>query len=193
MAYLVFEPSLYSTIKAEIDLASPDSLAGLETRLEGCPRLMALYNEVLRLTTSSASVRTVESDTPLRHVTLSAGGKVLLPFRQLHFDEEVFGSNAEDFDPERFLRNQNLSKSPSFRPFGGGSTYCPGRYVARREVLGFISLVLSRFRITLAGAGKAVFPKLDTKTPSLGIMMPVAGEDVQLIVRQLKGARSAVA
>lgn len=137
MAYLIFNPSLLVAIKAEISSADCDRLVGLESRLEACPHLIALYYEVLRLTTASASVRTIESATPLGNVTLRAGGKVLLPFRQLHFNEMVFGENASKFDAERFLRNKSLSKSMSFRPFGGGSTYCPGRYVARREVLVF--------------------------------------------------------
>ena len=188
MAYLVFDPKLYAAIKLEIRMAVRDGSPGLETRLEECPQLVALYNEVLRLTTASASIRTVESATPLGNVTLRAGGKVLLPFRQLHFNSEVFGANVHNFDPERFLRDKNLSKSPSFRPFGGGSTYCPGRYVARREVLVFIALAMYRFDIKLAGMEGLAFPKLDTKKPSLGIMMPRAGEDVQVIIERA-GAR----
>jgi cytochrome P450 len=166
MAYLLFNPSLFATIKIEIRSAECDHLSGLETRLEGCPRLMAFYDGVLRLTTASASIRTIESTTTLGNVTLRPGGKVLLPFRQLHFNEKVFGSNADEFDPERFLRNKDLSKSSSFRPFGGGSTYCPGRYVARREVLVFIALAVCRFDdISLAGGEQPVFPRLDKKKP----------------------------
>ena len=185
MAYLLFNPSLYATIKAEIRSAVRDGEPGLESRLDQCPRLMALYNEVLRLTTASASIRTVEAATPLGNVTLSAGGKVLLPFRQLHFNKNIFGDNADDFDAERFLRDESLNKSPSFRPFGGGSTYCPGRHVAKREVLVFVALALNRFDdISLAAKTQSTFPKLDTKKPSLGIMTPLTGEDVQLIVRR---------
>ena len=67
---------------------------------------MALYNEFLRLTTASASIRTVKSATAPGEVILRVGGKVLLPFRQLHFNKEIFGDNADDFDPERFLRDE---------------------------------------------------------------------------------------
>lgn len=186
MAYLLFNPSLHAEIQAEIRSAIGGGEPGLESRLEQCPRLIALYNEVLRLTTASASIRTVESATPLGEFTLRAGGKVLLPFRQLHFNKEVFGDNADEFDPERFLKDGSLSRSPSFRPFGGGSTYCPGRYVAKREVLVFIALALCRFdSISLASNEETEFPKLDTKKPSLGIMMPIAGDDVQVLVRRL--------
>ena len=133
IAYLLFNPSLYAEIEAEIRSAIGGGELGLESRLEQCPRLIALYNEVLRLTTASASIRTIVSATSLGEVTLRAGGKVLLPFRQLYFNNDVFGDNVDDFDAERFLRDESLSKSPSFRPFGGGSTYCPGHYVAQRS------------------------------------------------------------
>lgn len=189
MAYLVYDRSLFAAIKSEIMVAVRGGLPHLETRLDECPRLVALFNEVLRLTASSASIRTVKTDTPLRNVVLSAGGKVLLPFRQLHFDEKTFGNNVDECDAERFLRDKSLNNSPSFRPFGGGSTYCPGRYVAKREVMVFIALAMSRFDdIMLAKNEHSAFPKLDTKTPSLGIMMPMVGEDVQVVVRRHKSA-----
>lgn len=186
MAYLLFDPSLYNTIKAEIDRAVSQGASGLEARLDECPRLISIYYEVLRLTSSSASIRTVEAPTPLGRYVLPSNTKVLLPFRQLHFNEDAFGGNTHEFDPERFLRDPSLSKSPSFRPFGGGSTYCPGRHVARREVLVFIAFAMSRFELRLDLENDAVFPKLDTKKPSLGMMMPVAGQDVRVRVSKPK-------
>ncbi|KAL8998630.1 MAG: hypothetical protein Q9169_002381 [Polycauliona sp. 2 TL-2023] len=185
MVYLVLDPSLYATIKAEVEPIVSTGMTRLETRINDCPRLIALYNEVLRLTTASASIRTVESDTPLGDKILRKAGKVFLPFGQLHLNEEVFGTNMNDFDAERFLKNKSLHKSPSFRPFGGGSTYCPGRYVAQREVLIFVALVMCRFNnITLASAQTQAFPKLDTKKPCLGIMTPVPGQDVHIMVHR---------
>ena len=184
MAYLLFDPTLYANIKAEIAPAVTAGVQGLDSRLGECPRLMALYNEILRLTTASASVRTVESDTPVRDVILRKGGKVLLPFRQLHFNEKVFGSDVNRFDPARFLKDQKLQKNSSFRPFGGGTTYCPGRYLAQREVLVFIALSMFRFEsLNLAAEGQQAFPVLDTKKPCLGIMTPVAGQDVEVVIR----------
>ena len=219
VAYLLFDSELYDAIKAECDsvmnaiaINSPTTvesgnpdLTGLEARLEkDCPRLMSFYHEILRLTTSSTSIRTVKSPISLTGGThiLPPAAKVLLPLRQLHFDKSVFGPNADDFDPDRFLRDPKLSTSPSFRPFGGGSTYCPGRYVARYEVLSFIALILTRLDVRLSqgkdggsGSGSKTsrgrekrerpgFPRLDSKKPTLGMMMPLAGDDVRVEVRK---------
>ncbi|KAL8965513.1 MAG: hypothetical protein Q9183_003814 [Haloplaca sp. 2 TL-2023] len=185
MAYMIFDASLYAAIKAEVEPIVTAGTTKLETRIGECPRLIALFNEVLRLTTASASIRTVESDTPLGDKVLRKGGKVLLPFRQLHFNQDIFGSNTGGLEPERFLKNTKLHNSSSFRPFGGGSTYCPGRYVARWEVLTFVALALCRFGgISLASAETHMFPELDTKKPCLGIMTPIPGQDIRVMVRK---------
>lgn len=117
---------------------------------------------------------------------LRAGTKVLVPYRQLHFDEKAFGANAASFDEERFLANKELSRSPSFRPFGGGTTYCPGRFLAKNEVLTFVALVLVRFEISLAedkSDSKVSFPQIEDGKPCLGIIGPRDGWDTLLSVR----------
>jgi hypothetical protein len=143
---------------------------------------------------------------------LRPGNQILCPFRQLRFDESDFGPNAAPFDPERLLKSdKNLARSKSFHPFGGGVTYCPGRFVAR-QVYMFVMMVLHRFRIEVMGGEGVVksgngeaetieedkskleqetrspknppsLPELDHKKSSLGIMGPVKGADVLLRVR----------
>ena len=157
--------------------------------MDHCPKLEALFFEVLRISTASASVRNVISPTKIGGKTLRPGHRLLIPYRQLHYNEEVFGKDMDDFNGERFLRNRDLTHHPSFRPFGGGATYCPGRFIARQEVNIFIALVLQRFDIGLAekvernGSGEngrlqQGFPKSEDSTPCLGIMAPVQGDDV---------------
>lgn len=111
------------------------------------------------------------------------------PFRQLHFNEEVFGKNINDCDPDRFFRNRSLAKDASFKPFGGGSTFCPGRFIARQEVFVFIALLVHRFDVEMAPVGdvekgRQAFPKLESKKPTTRIMSPQTGEDLILKVRK---------
>ncbi|MCJ1268396.1 hypothetical protein MMC22_008284 [Lobaria immixta] len=89
--------------------------------------------------------------------------------------------DAQEFKLIRFLgvANAGLAKGKSYRPFGGGSTYCPGRFGAKQEVFMFVATVLARFDIsTVATAikdtkglekGRGVkegqaFPRLDHKS-----------------------------
>lgn len=162
-------------------------MSELVSHLERLPHLNSLYNEVLRLTASSSSVRTVSSTTDLGGKSLRAGTKVSIPYRQVHFNEEVFGRDAKELDPDRFLKNKELARSSSYRPFGGGTTYCPGRFLAKKEVLAFVALALGRFEVFLEGGRAQAFPRLEERKPCLGIMGPRSGEDVRVRVRRLKG------
>jgi cytochrome P450 len=196
LAYALHDENLLASIRNEIDPVVNEGLTGLEYRLEHCARLDSIYNEVLRLTASSSSIRTVLSTTEIGGKQLRSGTKVLIPYRQLHFNEDIWGNDAKTFDPERFLKNKDLARNSSFRPFGGGTTYCPGRFLAKREVMTFVALLLYRFDIALAThpalpaskdkATKPAFPRLEEQKPCLGIMGPAKGHDVCLKVRPTK-------
>ena len=112
---------------------------------------------------------------------LPEGSRVIIPFRQLHIDEDAYGSDADNFNPERFVRSKTLVHSASYRPFGGGVSYCPGRFLAKQEVVLFIALVVARFDVKVAGNGH--FPQMNDMKPTTGLMSPRDGEDVLLELR----------
>ena len=105
-----------------------------------------------------------------------------MPYRQLHFDEAVFGPQVREFCPERFL-DKDTARSPSFKPFGGGITYCSGRFIAKREVLAFVAVALHRYDVRLVDPSAAL-PRLDDKKPTLGVIGPVKGDETTVVVRQ---------
>lgn len=186
LAYTMHDSELLTILRQEtlpaILLNDQVSITHLTT---ACPRLDSIYHEVLRLTSSAASVRTVESPLTIGGTYLRKGTKLMSPFRQFHFDPDIYGPDVQDFVPDRFLRDKGLEKSKGYRPFGGGTTYCPGRFVAKQEVFMFVAVVLHRFDVRLAGEGQS-FPVLDRKKPSLGVMDPVKGDDVILEVREAR-------
>ena len=105
--------------------------------------------------------------------------------RQLLRDESVFGIGTDEFNPERFLKNTELTKSRSFIPFGGGTRLCPGRFMAKAEVLTFVALLMSRFELSVP-AGQA-FPKPDLKQGAgMGILAPADGGDIFVDVAERK-------
>lgn len=106
---------------------------------------------------------------------------MVLPLRQLHLNSSVFGTDVNEWVPQRFVRNEKLGHSSSYRPFGGGLTYCPGRLIARQEVTVFVAVMLKRFDVEVVGDGK--LPRLDGRKPSTGMMSPGPGEDVLVRLR----------
>lgn len=192
LSYAIHDPKLLNTIRKELSAAFRGKDINLDYLFEHCPYLDAVYNEVLRITASSSSVRTVVTPVDINGKTLSPGRLVLVPSRQLHFNEEVFGIDVLQFRPERFLEDKSLSRNMSFKPFGGGRTLCPGRFLARREVITFIALVLQRFELSLTDFEQTInvkeedrlqFPKIDERKPCLGIMGPIKGDDIRVYVR----------
>lgn len=203
LAHILFDPKLLESTQNEIDTASstdPGSEQGssfdMTTLLNPTlsPYLNAAYEEVLRLANNAMGVRLVTKETIIGDRSLRPGHKLLMPYRQLHLDESFsiwrdYGSSrpASEFDAQRFLRSKDLTRSPNFRPFGGGNGYCPGRFLARREVFMFVAAVLGRFEVSLNTCSVQTFPELDLETPTGGILTPKAGNDV--IIRARERAR----
>lgn len=187
MAYLLETPDLYAEVRNEVrplfvDAASPNELSDM---LDRCPKLISVYQETLRVVTSSVSVRNVVKPLELGGRLLWPGSRVLIPYRQILMNDDVFGPDAARFNPERFLKNPSLAKNLSFRPFGSGTTHCPGRFLAQKEVLTFIAVALGRFDVhkSIEGSRRYFFPRLELKKPCLGIMAPIKGDDVEVLVR----------
>ena len=112
---------------------------------------------------------------------------VMIPNRQLHYDDEAFGGDADVFDPDRFLDN-DLDHSPSFLPFGERFDSFPRPFLAKREILVFVALVLHRFDVDVVGnvsdeKTDPSLPEIDQVCQTLGIMQPVKGTEVYIRLR----------
>ena len=177
---MLFEPGLLEVIRAETTTAFANKSLDLNYLEKSCPRLQGLWLEVLRLTVSSSSVRYITEDTTIGEKRLRSGNILINSCRQLHFNESIFGKNVTGFDSRRFVDNQSLTASSSWKPFGGGISLCPGRLVAKRAAYAFIALILYRFDIKLAYAQP--FPKPEEKTPDLGVFM--SPDDLILTISQ---------
>ena len=187
LSYILFNPELLAALRTETRPALQDNKLNLAYLKNSCPRLNAVFLETLRVTSGALSARKVIAPTPLGDKILGAGNTVLIPLRQLHQNEAVFGDAPERFDPHRFLENRELRNSSSFKPFGGGVSHCPGQVLAKAEMLVFVALVLQRFDVELARDGLSqAFPVLDGSTPSLGVNGPVKGSDVFVRFRSLE-------
>ena len=161
------------------------------------PFTNALFYESLRVTNSSSSARHVTSTTVIGGHVLSTGMRVIVPYRQIHYDESVY-AEAESFSVPRFLTrnaasgNVMLNKdattySGSYRPFGGGRWLCPGRHLAKVEVFMAMAHLLCRFDISVSPAQeKSKMPEMDDALPGIGIVAPVNGTDLRLRVRNGK-------
>lgn len=180
-----------------------------------CPVLCSSYQESMRLSNKNMSIRVARDDTLIS----SSDGTFFLPKNSILFlpsslhttDTGIWGSDANSFDPRRFIKKQATSagageeSSPaeagadkdlkslqkkSFFPFGGGRHLCPGRHFAFAEILGFVAVLVSGYDVAMADedgkpAGKVAVP--ERKNGEFGEAVPKPVERVVVCVRRREG------
>ena len=188
LAYILFDGALHNIIREETAPAVQDDGIDLAYLASSCPRLQAVYREALRLTKRDVAIRRVIGDTVINGKILRAGNSAIVPTCQLHDSASVFGTDRGTFDANRFLENPDLASNPSYKPYGGGRTQCPGRFFAVPEIFGFIALLLHRWDIGLDPAeidGEKAsenqkFPRKDESTLTLEVSRPLPEDKVMV-------------
>ena len=184
LAYILHNPTLIPLIRTEIAPAFNSNTIDLHYLTSSCPQLKSIWLETLRLSSASASVRFITQDTFIDGKLLRRGNRLMIPYRQLHFNESVFGDDVNSFDPMRFANKEHLTRSASWRPFGGGQTLCPGRFVAQQTILSFVAMILHNFDFDLAFPQE--FPRADEGRPVLGIMGSLDDVAIRISRREKK-------
>jgi cytochrome P450 len=133
-------------------------IAEFDTKL---PLLVSCYRETMRLVNQSVSIRRILEDihvtTPETTYLLKRGTDMQLPAGVAHYEERVWGSDVNTFNPERFLlsskgnSDEERRRKAAYIPFGGGRHLCPGRNFAFAEIIGFTSSLLLGFDIEATG------------------------------------------
>lgn len=117
--------------------------------VKSCPLLKACFHECVRLHSTPTSVRSItktfEATSPTSdssHI-LEAGKFVAAPLHLHHHDPSIFES-PYIFQPSRFLpdntkRIKDTTMADKLKPWGIGSSACPGRAYAEKEVLAYVA------------------------------------------------------
>ncbi|KAJ4983402.1 hypothetical protein SVAN01_11094 [Stagonosporopsis vannaccii] len=191
-------PDLLSRLRDEIRenaLISPGVLSS-ERLQQACPQLNSVWREVMRLYALMITVRYVEEDTKIADTYLLRKGSIVqLAGGALHFDKNLWGPDADEFNPDRFLYSKDGSKAgvdgsvlpgransvhpATFRSFGGGASLCPGRYFAQAEIIGLSALLLLGYDMTPIN-GTSWNPPADRKRTPISVMKPLKDVDVKL-------------
>ncbi|XP_038972860.1 cytochrome P450 734A1-like isoform X2 [Phoenix dactylifera] len=133
--------------REEID----EVLKGNQPSFEILGRLKILnmvVNETLRLYPPvPLAAREAKKDVRLEGLDIPGGTTFAIPIIAIHYDKEVWGDNAAEFDPSRFAQGASKSaKHPkAFMPFTHGPRMCLGMNFALLEIRLVLAMILQSF------------------------------------------------
>lgn len=188
---LAAHPDVQARVHAELDRALPPhpaahtsstlALSDFDDKTK-LPYTRAVLNEALRvhavapLAVPHTALEDFSLDLPTgESVAIPKGTWLMYNIWAIHRDKAVFGPDADEFRPERFLDNPGLLEHPSYMPFGVGSHVCVGRNLAAQSTIVVLALLLREFAVHPVEPGKPtitgdhISTSLNPKAPYLRI------------------------
>ncbi|MGW0601309.1 cytochrome P450 [Streptomyces sp. NPDC002776] len=148
--YLARHPDVAARARAEVDRVWGDTDRPGYDQVAKLRFLRRVLDESLRLwPTAPAFAREAREDTVLAgEHPMRRGAWALVLTPMLHRDPEVWGADAERFDPDRFDPKAVRSRPPhAFKPWGTGARACIGRQFALHEATLVLGLLLRRYTL----------------------------------------------
>ncbi|XP_061373178.1 ent-kaurenoic acid oxidase 2-like [Gastrolobium bilobum] len=106
--------------------------------------LSKVIDETMRVITFSLmTFREAKSDVRINGYTIPKGWKVLVWYRSVHLDPEIY-PNPKQFEPSRW---NTVHKAGEFLPFGAGTRLCPGNDLAKLEITVFLHHFLLNYQL----------------------------------------------
>ncbi|KUI64589.1 Pisatin demethylase [Cytospora mali] len=163
---LIRHPLAYDRLMMELENISSFNtgekagISGADTsvmswqQVMSCPYLDAVLHEAMRLYPSSG--QTLDRVVPAGGMSIGgrfvpAGTVVGTSAWAIHRVPAIWGQDAEEFRPERWLDKEGEGLKSFFFAFGGGSRVCLGRNITLMELSKLLGSLLLRFRLELAG------------------------------------------
>ncbi|MEV2228586.1 cytochrome P450 [Streptomyces phaeochromogenes] len=148
--YLAQHPDIAARARAEVDRVWGDTPQPAYEQVARLRYVRRVLDESLRLwPTAPAYAREAKEDTVLGGVhPMRRGAWALVLIPLLHRDPEVWGADAEGFDPDRFEPTAVRARpAHTFKPFGTGARACIGRQFALHEATLVLGLLLRRYEL----------------------------------------------
>ncbi|KAH7311472.1 cytochrome P450 [Stachybotrys elegans] len=197
VTFIFNQPELVSQLREEvssivIDESDREKILQVNRIEKNCPLFMSCFRETQRCVFLGTLNRRVMADTDISDgrltYTLRKGQNLQVPVGVLHKSRSIWGDDADEFVPDRFLDDEEIQTLPSgFLPFGGGKHICPGRNFASGEILGCAALLLLSYDMTAVDGGPVKVPETAEAWPTAAINKPAPDEDVGVLMKRRKG------
>ncbi|CAL4931204.1 unnamed protein product [Urochloa decumbens] len=165
--YPEWQERLREEVLRECGKANPtaDILSKLKEMTMVLLETLRLYGPVMTM------LRKPISDIRLGSLSIPKGTGIVIPIPILHRDKEVWGANANEFDPLRFVNGiTNAAKIPqALLGFSIGPRSCIGQNFAMLEAKSVMAMILQKFSFTLSPKYVHAPTDLITLQPKFGL------------------------
>ena len=163
--------------------ALKDQTSQIASILESLPWLNAICNETIRLFPTVPNTRRIAvRDTTLGGQRIPAGTDFIVPIWWLNRTPQLWGPNATDFCPERWIdtatgkpnNNRGVESNYALLTFLHGPRNCIGQGFARAELRALVTAWVLSFEFEMARPGEVLVPEgMVTVKPRGGLHLRV--------------------
>jgi cytochrome P450 len=168
---LARHPDVLARLRQELDTLLQGNIPTAED-LQQLVYTKAVLNESMRLRPPvGIMMRRISKDTELDGYLLKQGRLSIFSIYNIHHHPD-FWQQPEQFDPERFLSDEN--RRFSFMPFGTGERICIGNHFALLESQLLLSMIIQHFDLQLLNTDEAEIEMAVTLKPKGGVPAKLA-------------------
>ncbi|RUS78501.1 hypothetical protein EGW08_013748 [Elysia chlorotica] len=179
--FIINKPSVQVKVHEEIDREIGQQRQPTMADQARLPYLGAVIKETQRLASiiPFSIMHKAAEDITIGDITIPKGTALIPNLDSVLHDPEIWGSDADTFNPERFIdKDGALIHREEFIPFSIGPRICVGEALGKIELFLFLSAMFQRFHF------KAIDPlNPPTLKPNIGITAVPAIYDVICIDR----------
>lgn len=193
LVHLFSDADLLRDIRDELEATCVSGHLGNKVRTinvmtmrEQCRLMYSVFQELLRMHALGTGSRYVREDVLLNDQYLLKKGMIVqMPMAVMHGDPSIWGTDATDFRPRRFLGQGGTKPNMSaYRPFGGGTSLCPGRHFVALEIMALAACMVLKFDVVPV-AGNWTVPAQKQISLATNVFPPA--EDIKLRFTRRKG------
>ena len=148
-------PEIYKELKNEIDTATATGKLSNPVKYAEAaelPLMCAVVKEALRIHPAiqlSLPRLVPKGGLQVCGAFIPAGYKVGMNALLVHLDRGVFGPDAEEFNPSRWLQPNTADMDRALLSFGAGSRTCTGKNISIAEMYKLVPGMLRRYKMEL--------------------------------------------
>jgi len=172
---LARHPDVLAKLRQELDALLQSEIPTAED-LQQLVYTRAVLNESMRFRPPvGIMMRRISKDTEVDGYLLKQGRLTIFSIYNIHHHPD-FWQQPEQFDPERFLIDEN--RRFSFMPFGTGERVCIGNHFALLESQLLLSMIVQHFDLQLLSKDEAEIEMAVTLKPKGGVPVKLSARNV---------------